>query len=175
MQLILETLWFILPAYAANASPLYSTKIPVIKKFNQPMDFGINFAGNRLLGDGKTWAGFMVGILTSLTTAFTLNLINLLLPLNLPQHTLLLGFLLGFGAMSGDAFGSFIKRRTGFERGAPALFLDQLDFLAGALLITLPLHPLNLPQISVAVLLTPPIHGLTNRIAWLIKLKKHPW
>ena len=41
----------------------------------------------------------------------------------------LIGFLLGFGALLGDALGSFIKRRMGIGRGKPAPILDQIDFL----------------------------------------------
>ncbi|HIH72167.1 MAG TPA: CDP-archaeol synthase, partial [Thermococcaceae archaeon] len=60
MNELLEALWYILPAYFANASP-------VIFKGKTPMDFGKSFVdGKRILGDGKTWRGFFGGLFTGI-------------------------------------------------------------------------------------------------------------
>ena len=55
---------------------------------------------------------------------------------NIPEG-ILIGFLLGFGALLGDALGSFLKRRLGIGRGKPAPILDQLDFIIVALILVL--------------------------------------
>lgn len=87
------------------------------------------------------------------------------------MHRTTLGFLLGFGALLGDAFGSFIKRRLGIERGKPAPILDQLDFVAGALLlgsiVTLPPAEVILFVIIITIIL----HIFTNIIAYILKIK----
>ncbi|MDK2383642.1 MAG: CDP-archaeol synthase, partial [Candidatus Korarchaeota archaeon] len=55
--LILKSLWYILPAYMANMSP-------VIFGGGRPLDMGKKFLdGRRILGDHKTIKGFASGIL----------------------------------------------------------------------------------------------------------------
>jgi CDP-2,3-bis-(O-geranylgeranyl)-sn-glycerol synthase len=58
--------------------------------------------------------------------------------------------------------------------------VDQLDFVVGALIFTLPLvvtgvYALSWEVAVTVLLLTPPIHLLTNFGAYKLKLKKHPW
>jgi len=59
----------------------------------------------------------------------------------------------------------------------PAPFLDQLDFIVTALLVTRLIDPttISIPIIIAAVLLTPPIHLATNAAAYLLGLKREPW
>jgi CDP-2,3-bis-(O-geranylgeranyl)-sn-glycerol synthase len=52
-----------------------------------------------------------------------------------PGRWLSLGFLLGLGAMAGDAAKSFFKRRLGIAPGHPWIPFDQIDFQIGALLL----------------------------------------
>jgi len=52
---------------------------------------------------------------------------------------------------------------------------DQLDFIAGALLFSLLVSPPSLTVALVIMVITPPIHLLTNIFAYLLKLKKEPW
>jgi CDP-2,3-bis-(O-geranylgeranyl)-sn-glycerol synthase len=54
--------------------------------------------------------------------------------------------------------------------------VDQIDFIVGAILFSLP-FPLALDwQLIVTVLLlTPPIHLLTNYVAYKLGLKSNPW
>jgi CDP-2,3-bis-(O-geranylgeranyl)-sn-glycerol synthase len=89
--------------------------------------------------------------------------------------TPLLGFLLGFGAMAGDAAGSFLKRRLGLERGKPAPLLDQDDFIAGALLSASLLVAVRLEWAILLLVLTPVIHFAACIIGYLLKVKKEPW
>lgn len=85
------------------------------------------------------------------------------------------GFLLSFGALLGDLVGSFMKRRLSLERGQPAPFLDQLDFVVGALALSFIEF---IPQIEIIIALlvfTPIIHLTANIIGYKLKLKKEPW
>ena len=54
LEIILQALWLILPAYVANASA-------VLVGGGTPVDFGKNWRdGKRILGDGKTWRGLLL-------------------------------------------------------------------------------------------------------------------
>jgi CDP-2,3-bis-(O-geranylgeranyl)-sn-glycerol synthase len=157
--------WFILPAYVANVSAC-------LFGGGAPLDFGKKLSdGRRVLGDGVTVRGFCVGTLAGALTGLAEGL-----AVGDPGRWVE-GAVLGFGAMVGDAVGSFIKRRVGLERGAPAPVLDQLDFFAGALL----LHHLVygwVPAarlIAVLAVLTLALHWLTNAIGYLLRLKEVPW
>ncbi|NHV61122.1 MAG: CDP-2,3-bis-(O-geranylgeranyl)-sn-glycerol synthase [Candidatus Verstraetearchaeota archaeon] len=154
--LALSSFILISPAYVANS-------IPVVLKGKMPIDRGKTFVdGRRIFGDGKTIEGFLSGLLcgTLLGAAF-----------GYPLHALLLSL----GALVGDLIGAFIKRRLGMPRGHPAPILDQLDFIIGALAFVSVIYPVSLEQFLFLVLVTPPIHLIANFIAYMLKLKSHPW
>lgn len=65
---ILHALWLFLPAYVANMSPVFSSKI--MPTWNAPIDGGrLHADGKRMLGDGKTWRGLTGGALAGGATA----------------------------------------------------------------------------------------------------------
>ena len=150
----IEPLLWILPAYFSNASATLSKYLPK----RHPIDGGRTFLGGRILGDGKTWEGFFIGIgVGSLVGAL----------LGVPTT----GFLLSLGSMLGDLFGSFIKRRIGLERGEEAPLLDQVDFLIGAFFLVPP--P---PDWAVFLtFVTPLIHKGANVVGHLWGVKREPW
>ena len=59
--------------------------------------------------------------------------------------------------------------------GAPFPVVDQLDFVAGALLLSFPFFQPSLILVLIIVVITPPIHLLTNFLAYLIGVKSNPW
>jgi CDP-2,3-bis-(O-geranylgeranyl)-sn-glycerol synthase len=92
---------------------------------------------------------------------------------------LILSSLLSFGALTGDIFGSFVKRRVGFERGRSFPVLDQLGFLVFAFLFA-SIHPafgtLYTPDVILTgIIITPILHVVTNIIAYKLGLKEVPW
>ena len=148
---------FILPAYVANA-------VPVIVKGKKPIDLGKSFLdGKRIFGDGKTLEGFALGALAGFICGILI------------RHSIQLSLALSFGALFGDLAGAFIKRRLGLKRGAPAPGLVQLDFIIGALVLSSLICPLDLTLALIIIVITPPIHVVTNRIAYMFKLKDIPW
>lgn len=149
----LIAIWIILPAYFANALPVIGYKL--LGKYNRPISA-------KWLGEGKTIGGFAFGLLVG-------SLIGFL------QGALLLGFLLSLGALMGDIFGSFVKRRIGLKRGAPAPGLDQLGFLVFALIFAWPVLELTILQIAFLLVLTPVLHLSANSAAFALKLKKQWW
>ena len=160
---------YMLPAMTANGAPVVASKF-----FGQgtPIDGGRYWKdGRRLLGDGKTWEGFLAGTLTGILTGLILGLF-----LGDIVERVVLGLLAGLGAMMGDIVGSFIKRRLGLERGARAPLLDQLDFYVGALLF-LYLGGLRFDWAAVLLLavIVVILHMCTNYLAYIIGIKKVPY
>lgn len=170
------TLYFILPAYFSNgAGLLFGGGLPV--DFRKCDKNGI-----RWIGDGVTWKGLIggtiIGTLTGAIQGFIAPMIisqfsqNSIIPMVTHiQEGIIVGFLLGFGALLGDAIGSFLKRRLGIGRGQPAPGLDQLDFIIVALILVSLVVKLNLTFVVTAILLTLIIHLLTNTCAYLLGLK----
>jgi len=88
---------------------------------------------------------------------------------------------LAAGAMAGDIAASFLKRRSGRERGASFPVLDQLDFVAGALVAVYLIAPgwaaatFTPAVIATVVVLTPLLHLATNVIGYQLGVKAEPW
>ncbi len=162
IEIVLEALFYILPAYIANSSA-------VVFGGGAPLDMGKSFNGNRVLGDGKTFKGTFLGVLCGFLTGIILWLVidN--------SVFLFLGLLVSVGALGGDIFASFLKRRTGVERGGPVPVLDQLDFVIGAVLIGSFLRAPSLEALTLILIVTPFIHLLTNIIGYSLGLKDKPW
>ena len=84
---------------------------------------------------------------------------------------LVLGFLMAFGALLGDLVGSFIKRRIGLQSGEPAPIMDQLDFVVGALILSLLVVKISWEFFIIVAVLTLILHLGSNMIAYLLGIK----
>jgi len=166
--------WFILPAYVANA-------FPVIFGGGLAMDMGRRMPdGKPIFGTHKTIRGFAAGLIAGVLTSAAqtvslqyLKLSDFMLPF---QFNVLIGLMITLGALMGDLVHSFVKRRMGLVEGAPLWVADQLDFVVGAILFSfLVASPLPLLTVVIIFVITPPIHLLTNFIAYLLGAKKTPW
>lgn len=179
-SLVVKAFWTMLPAYVPN-----NVAVLAGKTGGSPIDGGRSLGGRRLLGDGKTWRGTLTGTLAGVLLALVLNrvrpAIGERLGVSLPEFSLRAAFALAFGAMLGDVGASFLKRRTGRQRGASFPGLDQLDFVAGALSLLALLAPewrreqFEGPVMLVVVVMTPVLHVVTNVGAYLLGLKEEPW
>ena len=162
VQLIVAALKFIFPAYCANA-------VPVLAGGGFPMDFGKNlFDGKPLLGKNKTFRGFFAGLVVGIVAGLAESVVF--------GYPLLFGLTVSMGALLGDLAGAFLKRRLDIPPGGLLPVVDQVDFIVGAILFSF-LVPLGLSwELVVTVLiLTPPIHLLTNFAAYKLGLKNNPW
>ena len=178
LDLILKTIWLLLPAYTPN-------NFAVVFGGGTPIDLGKEFIdGKRILGDGKTIRGFMAGVLGGLLVAHIQLVIEYIFNFKIYStlsytQFLQLAFLLAFGSMVGDLVGSFIKRRFGFERGKSFPILDQLTFLIFAYLFASLTYAFKLlftlDIIILSIIITPMLHLITNVIAYMLKLKEVPW
>lgn len=149
-------LYYILPAYVANA-------MPTIFGGKTLIDFDHRFIDGRpIFGEHKTIRGFIVGLVAGIATAFV-------------QGALTVGSILTLGALLGDLGGAFIKRRLNFSPGQPFPILDQLDFIIGALLLVSLVSVPSMETIFFITILTPLFHILANTFAYLLRLKKVPW
>jgi len=160
-NLLIDALVFILPAYCANA-------IPVLLGGGRPIDGGKVFSDGRpVFGSHKTIRGFVSGLVVGTLVGFGLSLVI--------DYSLLLGFAVSLGALLGDLFEAFVKRRLGYAPGASLPVADQLDFVLGALLFSLFVSPPSWQIAVVVLVITPPIHLLTNFVAYHLGIKKEPW
>jgi CDP-2,3-bis-(O-geranylgeranyl)-sn-glycerol synthase len=159
--LVAEALKLIFPAYCANA-------VPVLAGGGLPLDFGKNFAdGRRVFGKNKTFRGFFFGLAIGVLVGLTENFLF--------GYPLLFSVLSPLGALLGDLAGAFLKRRLDIAPGGLLPVVDQIDFVVGAIVFSLPLS-INPPELAIAMLIiTPPIHLLTNFVAYKLKLKSNPW
>ena len=161
---IASAIWFILPAYFANAAP-------VVLGGGPPLDMGNKFSdGRRIFGDGKTTRGFVGGLIVGTI----IGLLQGIFRAPLGEH-ILLGFMLALGALLGDLVSSFIKRRLGIERGGAAPGLDQLSFVVVALILASPVKVPSWQVIAILLIITPPIHLATNFVGYKLGLKSRPY
>ncbi|KXA90930.1 hypothetical protein AKJ63_02085 [candidate division MSBL1 archaeon SCGC-AAA259D18] len=163
LQIIYKAIWFVLPAYVANATPVMLGGGP-------PIDGGRKFwDGNRVLGNGKTIQGFVLGFLAGSVAGF------IQIYFWLPYGDWIVAIFLPLGALFGDLFGSFVKRRLGLRRGKPLPVLDQLDFVLGALFLASVVVVPELEVIIILLVVTPFVHLGTNFIGFRFGVKSEPY
>ena len=162
-QLIIKALLFIFPAYCANA-------IPVITGGGRPIDLGQKFFdGKPIFGKNKTFRGFFSGLAIGTAVGFLESVFF--------NYHILFGLLLSLGALFGDLTGAFVKRRLGLSPGDMLPIVDQVNFIIGAILFSLfiPSQSLFWELVIAVLIITPPIHLLTNFAAYKLGLKSNPW
>jgi CDP-2,3-bis-(O-geranylgeranyl)-sn-glycerol synthase len=161
IQLIIDAIKFIFPAYCANATP-------VLAGGGTRMDFGRNFYdGKRIFGNNKTFRGFFFGLAIGVAVG--------LMECYAFGFPILFAFLIPLGALLGDLTGAFVKRRIGIAPGGLLPIVDQVDFVVGAIVFSIPLAIVSWELAVTVLLITPPIHLFTNFLAYKMKLKRHPW
>jgi len=154
-------IYFMLPAYLANVTALAFGG-------GKPLDFNHNFRdGRRILGNGVTWRGTIIGTIIGITVGLISrnNYRKYVTGIFIRVHS-------WWGAMIGDACGSFIKRRLKLESGRPAPILDQLDFVVGALVFASLIVVIPLEMIIIILIISIFFHLGANVIAYLFGIKK---
>ena len=136
---VLQSLWLSLPAYIANTVPVLVQRMPIL---NTPVDFGMQFGGKPLFGAHKTYRGFFFGIVSAILVVYLQTWLFMsdawAQEVSLFSYRefspVLVGLLLGGGALTGDLVKSFFKRRVGVTSGTSWFPFDQIDYMIGALL-----------------------------------------
>ncbi|AMK15718.1 CDP-2,3-bis-(O-geranylgeranyl)-sn-glycerol synthase [Methanobrevibacter olleyae] len=175
----LGAIYFMLPAYVANLSGLAFGG-------GTPIDGGKDFHdGSRLIGNGVTWRGFRNGTLLGTSVGLVLGIIGTfygdlsvltwgIIDLHVYGSViggLILGFLMAFGALFGDAVGSFLKRRIGLKSGESAPIMDQLDFVIGALVLSILVVQISWNLFVIIAIITIILHVGSNSIAYIVGIK----
>jgi CDP-2,3-bis-(O-geranylgeranyl)-sn-glycerol synthase len=162
IHLVLEALKFIFPAYCANA-------VPVLAGGGLAIDFGKKLPdGKPVFGKNKTFRGFLAGLAVGTVAGLAES--------KAFNYPIMSGLLLSLGALFGDLAGAFLKRRLNIPPGGLLPVVDQLDFILGAILFSLLLSiAWNWELLVTILVITPPIHLLTNFAAFKLRLKSNPW
>lgn len=138
MYLLMQVVWFLVPAGMANLVPPIAAKL--LPRWQTPMDFGVHLRGRQLFGSHKTVRGLVTGVMLG----SVIHQIQVLAALryewlwNLAIDPAFyqrwwLGAWLGFTALSGDAIKSLFKRQAGIDPGKPWLPWDKIDWIIGTL------------------------------------------
>jgi CDP-2,3-bis-(O-geranylgeranyl)-sn-glycerol synthase len=136
---VLQMLWVLLPAYAANMAPVLARGH--CRALAVPLDAGRTWRGRRVLGDHKTWRGLLVGVAAGALAfeaqwgLYDAGYLRALAPVDPAVLGHGAGVLIGLGALLGDALKSFVKRQIGIAPGASWIGPDQIDFFLGASLL----------------------------------------
>lgn len=179
---LLFVFWFFGPAGLSNLAAFASGKIPLLKRYNQPVDGGLKFRGKRILGSHKTIRGFIAGIIAGILCvlfevllysqfAFIRDIVFIDYTI---INTVLLGFLLGFGALAGDAAKSFFKRQRNISPGKSWVPFDQIDYIVGGIFFSALYIQLDLWYYFLLFVLFLLLHPAHTFLGYLLKLKNEP-
>ena len=182
MKELFFAFWFFGPAGLANITAFASSKIPYLKKFKYPADFNLRINGKRILGNHKTIRGFIVGTLIGIATVYfqiyvynNSDLLRNILPIDYNAiDPIILGSLLGFGALAGDGIKSFFKRQTGIIPGRSWVPFDQIDYIIGGIVFSWFYIPLTISQYLLLFVVWVLLHPLFTFWGYLLRLRRHP-
>ena len=183
-KLIISSLYFFLPAYFTNMTPPLAKKADVFNFLDKPIDFNKKFKDEPILGIHKTWRGAIIGIAVGILVIYIQKWLY-----KFPWiqgisffdyekiNVLFLGFLLCSGAVFGDLFFAFIKRRLKLKPGAKFLPFDQTNYVIGAyILFSLTSYSKIDNLVWITLLISSFfLHIIVNRIGYYLRLHKAKW
>jgi len=175
---VLKFLWLIVPGAVANMAPILAKNH--LNFLAKPIDGGRTFKGKPIFGSHKTWRGLItgsiVGLLAGALQGYLYHAYPAIREISIVDFDLIpgwfLGFLMGFGALVGDAVRSFFKRRVGVAPGKPFFPWDQLDSFIGAVIFVLPFVRLPWQILVFGIIGVPLVHIISNFFGYLLGLKK---
>jgi len=192
-QFILSCLYFFLPAYFTNMTPPLANRFNIFNFLDKPIDFGKKFLAEPLLGSHKTWRGVILGIIVGIliiwlqTWLYQFPSLKGISFINYSQiNILFFGFLISGGAIFGDLFFAFLKRRLKLKPGTKFLPFDQINYVIGSALFLTPFFKINIlvcpPPIYgwwgvwiTLIFLTFFLHIIFNRIGYYLKFHQAKW
>jgi CDP-2,3-bis-(O-geranylgeranyl)-sn-glycerol synthase len=179
---IFFSLWFFAPAGFANLAAFVAGENRYLKKYTYPVDGYKKFRGKRILGDHKTVRGFVAAIIVgALICTIQVGLYNFSsgfrtsIPLDYSLiNPIILGALLGFGALFGDCVKSFFKRQAGIKPGRSWFPFDQIDYIVGGIVFSLLYIRLPIWDYVYLFIVWFLMHPLTTFIGYIFKLRRKP-
>lgn len=173
MNHYLFALLFFLPAGVANSVPPLANKIPGLRNWKTPIDGGCKFRGKRLFGQNKTWRGIITGTaLAGVTAVFLYPALGG--DANRSLEFFIMGAAIGFGALLGDAVESFFKRQLNIASGNSLLIFDQIDYVIGAMLFSLPFGRFALEDYLAVIIVYITGHFIISYLSFKAGIKEKP-
>jgi hypothetical protein len=149
--------------FIANGAPVIAKDL-LNQRFQMPLDGGLNFLDGRpTLGPSKTIRGLLFAV------AFTSAAAPLL---GLEWTT---GFLVAGGAMLGDLFSSFLKRRMRMPSSSRATGLDQLPEAAFPLVPCMLQHMISLFDAVLIVATFFVAEVIFSKLFFLLHIRDRPY
>ena len=162
---VLESIWLFLPAGIANAAP------PVLTWLlgeGRAIDHGVSWRGKPLLGSHKSWRGLVGGTNAgAMTAVIQRKLDHRALPFTF-------GVAISAGALSGDLVKSFAKRRLAVAPGRSWFPFDQLDYMAGAVVLGARFVRPRPPILAATVGVYFGLHVVVSAIGYAMGIKSAP-
>lgn len=181
-QLIVQCLYFFLPAYFANMAPPVARFLGVAEFLNKPVDSGKQLWGKDIFGDHKTWRGIILGTATGFFIYFIQKLLfvsDIFKSLSLLDYStepLWLGILIPLSALCGDLLFSFLKRRQQMEPGESWIVWDQINYVIGVgLAMGLIGKLLDYRIWLILLFFTFILHITINKIGFYLKINRSEW
>lgn len=187
LKFIFSCLWYLLPAALGNHNASCGNRLWLpgifkkgLVKIAVPVDFGAKWRGSEIFGKNKTWRGFLVGIVTGILVAglqailffnsdfFMRNTIVDYAKVNF----ILIGALMGGGALLGDLLESFVKRRLNKPSGKPWFPWDQIDWIIGAIVVSSIIYKPSAGVAITTILLYTVVHLTSDRVVCWMGIKK---
>ena len=182
LNFAISSLYFFLPAYFANITPPLTKKTKIFDFLAKPVDFNKKFFGKPIFGSHKTWRGlifaFLVGFCLAIFQKFLFNF-SFFRKISLLDYSkiniFLFAFLISFGAIFGDLFFAFIKRRLNLPPGTPFLPFDQTNYVIGTTLFLEPFFELGFSVWFFLFFATFFLHIIVNRLGYHLKIHSAKW
>ena len=165
ISFIYSSFLILLPAIIANMTPVLLGRI---RKFSRPMN-------EEIFGKNKTWRGFLGGIFAGTLSYPLLLETNFIHVAQNANFIFLLGFLLSFGALTGDLVKSYFKRKIGKKEGEGWVPWDQIDYVLGAIIATYFIYDYSFKNIVLMLIIGGIMSALAHRFAYLIKIINTKW
>ena len=147
----------------ANGAPILAQNL-LRDTWQYPVDFGRNFPDGRpFFGVSKTWRGLAAALIAAIAGAIMVGL---------SPST---GLWLGIGAMAGDLFSSFVKRRLGIAPSGMALGIDQVPEVLIPLLLVQHTVLLTAGEIAAVTALFLIVELLLSRVLYHLHIRKQPY
>ncbi|MEK9182503.1 MAG: phosphatidylglycerophosphatase A [Patescibacteria group bacterium] len=156
---------FLLPAMIANMTPVL---LRGIKKFGKPIN-------EKIFGSNKTWRGLVGGIIVGTLSYYILANKGFIEETQNTSYVVLVGFLISFGALTGDLMKSYFKRKVGIKEGESWIPLDQIDYILGVIIFTYGIFRYSLPQIVLLLIIGGAMSALAHRFAYFTRMINTKW
>jgi len=185
-MLILQLLIFAIPVSFAAVLHMVAVKFNWFSWMKIPLDLGKSYKGHRIFGDSKTFRGVILMMVFGIPGVYLLQSLCDIFPavdelnlLNINQYSpILLGVLSGLGYALAELPNSFFKRRAGIEEGKRGtklnIIIDQVDSVAGCLLILYPFSDISLGFVLFGTVFYLLLHLVINYLLFCIGLRKNP-